>query len=122
MNGYYRWLACAVGVLVLGACEPTDASEKTATVLRGAPAHGDRQAGAVIAGKWCAGCHGGGATLRDNAPTFAALAASQRTDGAIRAFLMEPHSPMPLLSLSRQEIEDILAYLHSLKATVPAAP
>lgn len=116
MNSYLKVLVLIAGAGLLGACDRAESTNSKPTVLRGAPAHGDSQRGAVIADKWCAGCHAEGPVMRDNAPTFAALAASQRTEGAIRAFLMQPHAPMPPLSLSGQEIEDILAYLQSIKA------
>src|SRR5262249_39084507 len=32
----------------------------------------------------------------------------------IRGWLMEPHPPMPSISLSRQQIDDVIAYLRTL--------
>jgi len=76
---------------------------------------GDPKRGAAITAKWCAGCHLSGPTADDHIPTLGALAAHPpRTDGAIRTFLMQPHKPMPPLELEIQQIEDIIAYLHTL--------
>jgi mono/diheme cytochrome c family protein len=44
----------------------------------------------------------------------ALLGGKQRTADEIRGWLADPHPPMPNLNLSRQEIDDILAYLESL--------
>ncbi|NJO37736.1 MAG: hypothetical protein HC871_09095 [Rhizobiales bacterium] len=39
--------------------------------------------------------------------------AAERT-GDLKAWLADPHPPMPNLSLSRLEIDDLLAYIESL--------
>lgn len=81
---------------------------------------GDPKRGAAITSKWCAGCHLSGPTADDRIPTLEALALNPpRTDGAVRSFLMQPHTPMPPLELGTQQIEDIIAYLHTL-GPVPA--
>ncbi len=85
----------------------------------GAKLYGDAARGREIAERWCAGCHAMGVTQDDRIPSFPALARSlPRSEGAVRAFLMQPHLPMPPLELGTQQIEDIVAYLRA----VPPAP
>jgi hypothetical protein len=48
---------------------------------------------------------------QDAAPT---LPPANRDQGWLRTWLIDPHPPMPNLHLSRQEIDDIIAYLSSL--------
>jgi len=38
------------------------------------------------------------------------LAKRPGMEGSLRVFLMEPHPPMPPISLSTQQIEDIIAF------------
>jgi len=80
-------------------------------------AQGDPAAGRDIVRSWCTACHvvdreGTGADAGPALPTL--LASKQRSADEIRGWLADPHPPMPNLNLSRQEIEDILAYLESL--------
>ena len=80
-------------------------------------AQGDPEAGRAIVRSWCTACHvvdleGTGADA--GPPLPALLAGKQRSADEIRGWLADPHPPMPNLNLSRQEIEDILAYLESL--------
>jgi mono/diheme cytochrome c family protein len=80
-------------------------------------AQGDPAAGRDILRSWCTACHvvdleGTGADAGPALPTL--LAGKQRSADEIRGWLADPHPPMPNLNLSRQEIEDILAYLESL--------
>ena len=80
-------------------------------------AQGDPEAGRDIVRSWCTACHvvdleGTGADA--GPPLPALLAGKQRSADQIRGWLADPHPPMPNLNLSRQEIEDILAYLESL--------
>jgi mono/diheme cytochrome c family protein len=72
----------------------------------------------VLAQAWCTGCHIVGPTVTggDSAPPFAAIANRQKlAPGALRAWLTDPHPPMPNLDLSRQQIDDVTAYLDSLR-------
>jgi mono/diheme cytochrome c family protein len=88
-------------------------------VLAGAPAlaAGSASDGHALAQAWCSSCHmvdpsGQGP---DTAPPFATIAARNPGDnGWLRAWLASPHPPMPNLGLSRQQIDDIVAYLNSL--------
>lgn len=74
------------------------------------------EAGADLAARWCAGCHvvaeDGAGT--DAAPSFVDIA-RKRSAGELRAFLSVPHAkPMRGFTLSRREIEDVVAYITSL--------
>lgn len=100
------FVAYAVGTPVTQAAEPT---------VRGALPAGDAARGKEITQKWCAECHSTGPVAGDRAPTLAALAVDpKRTDAAVRNFLMQPHTPMPPLELEIQQIEDVIAYLHTV--------
>ena len=80
-------------------------------------AQGDPEAGHALALRWCTACHvvdraGEGA---DAGPAFPSLLADgERTADEIRGWLVDPHPPMPNLALTRQEIEDVVAYLQNL--------
>ena len=79
---------------------------------------GDAAQGVMLARTWCASCHvvepgGRGA---DTAPPFVAIANDpKRPPAALRAWLTRPHPPMPNMNLTRAEIDDLVAYLRSLK-------
>ncbi len=79
----------------------------------------DAEAGRLLAGRWCSACHtvepSSGA---DQAPTFEAIARDpSRSSDWVRAWLMLPHPAMPDMTLSRSEIDAIIAYLQSLDDT-----
>ena len=81
-----------------------------------AHATGDSQAGHRLAEQWCNTCHiveesGAGP---DTAPPFPVIARNRKDRAWVRAWLAAPHPPMPNLSLTRQEIDDVVAYLDSL--------
>ena len=83
-----------------------------------ASAAGDTAAGKDLATQWCASCHliGDSGTASDGARPFAALAKDPKmSSDRLSAFLTEPHGGMPGLSLSRQEIDDLVAFIESLK-------
>lgn len=73
------------------------------------------QRGALLARDWCAPCHAlNGPTASDAAPPMAVLA---RLDAPVlRAFLSQPHPPMPPLTLANDEIDDLLTFLKTLRA------
>jgi cytochrome c len=80
-------------------------------------AAGDIDAGRRLTQQWCTGCHvaarSGSGT--DSAPPLPNIAQHQGRDRQwLRTWLTAPHPPMPNLNLSRQEIENIIAYLESL--------
>ena len=84
---------------------------------RPASADGSRDAGLRLAQHWCSGCHTVGDTpsATDVAPSFPEIARARGRDRRwLTAWLMAPHLQMPDFSLSREEIEDVVAYLSSL--------
>jgi mono/diheme cytochrome c family protein len=84
-----------------------------------ARAAGSAEAGETFARQWCSQCHvvsDDQQTALADAPTFKSIAAKYGTDvGPLEAFLTDPHPPMPNLSLSRQELQDLIAYIGSLR-------
>lgn len=81
---------------------------------------GDVAAGHRLAETWCSSCHAvDPAPQRSTdigAPAFAAIAdMASTTPLALRAFLQTPHAQMPDLHLSRDEIDDLTAYILSLR-------
>ena len=81
---------------------------------------GDIAAGRRLAENWCGSCHVVDASSRQGvssgAPTFFAIARMKSTTPmALRAFLQTPHSRMPDLHMSREEIDNITAYILSLR-------
>jgi len=85
------------------------------TAAAPALAAGDAAAGRRTADTWCVGCHLTGdeqkAALVD-APTFPDIA-KRMTPEALRAFLFNPHPPMPQFRLTRRDIEDLIEYIES---------
>jgi len=79
----------------------------------------DAAAGRAIAERWCAACHLVGPDQRTasaGVPPFAEMARRHAGSVAVlEGFLADPHPPMPNLSLSRQEIRDLVAYIGSLR-------
>lgn len=94
-------LALMAGILAAGAAHAQD------------PADGRR-----IAQRWCSSCHvvAPGAGGSDAARPFEAVANDPNftPDGA-RAWLADPHPPMPNLALTREEIEAVIGYIASLR-------
>jgi cytochrome c len=83
----------------------------------GAPASGNAAAGRDLVTRSCISCHAqndaGKAT--DGAPPLSFIARDNKQRPAfIRGWLMDPHPPMPGIMLSRQQIDNIIAYLESL--------
>ncbi len=81
---------------------------------------GDAAAGRHLAETWCSTCHVVTPTTQrgasNGAPTFAANARKKSTTPlSLRAFLQTPHERMPDLHLSRDEIDDLTAYILSLR-------
>jgi mono/diheme cytochrome c family protein len=100
---------------------PKLSAASAAWMLLSAPAFaaGDAAAGKALAERWCASCHlvgPGQASATTEAPPFATIATRDADAiAALAGFLADPHPPMPDLSLTRQEIRDLLAYIGSLK-------
>lgn len=106
MNTRTRRIAGAtILLLALGACDSGEAASHS-------------ENGRRLAKAWCSGCHSVESTdqASDAAPTFASIAKSGGEDGAwLRAWLSAPHPAMPDMTLTREEIDDIVAYLSALK-------
>ena len=79
----------------------------------------DAEQGRELARTWCAECHivaPGQSGGSDAAPPFPTIANDEAyTDDRLKTWLADPHPPMPKLSLSRAQIDSILAYLKTLK-------
>ncbi|MEN3950164.1 c-type cytochrome [Iodidimonas sp. SYSU 1G8] len=78
--------------------------------------------GADLAQIWCSACHVTGTapaqTGMDTAPAFSKLAPAVAADPArYKTFLTRPHGPMREITLSRDEIDALLAYIQSLDET-----
>jgi len=81
---------------------------------------GDAETGERLAKQWCSSCHvtngGPGGSGLDAAPPFRTIANTPgKTAGALRSFLLHPHSPMPDLQLSEPDIDDLIAYFETLR-------
>lgn len=93
----------------------TSAAGTAQVATPGAKIYGDPQSGRIIVERWCAGCHSMGVIADDRFPSFPMLAKNMaQSEGAIRAFLMQPHKPMPPVELSGRQIDDIIAFLHTV--------
>ena len=83
-----------------------------------AQAAGTPQAGKAIAERWCASCHV--VTVEQtqasaDVPSFRSIAIKTERLDWLSGFLAEPHPPMPNFSLTRQEVQDLVAYFESLR-------
>ena len=83
-------------------------------------APGDPAEGQRIAQRWCSNCHladpGAQRNANDAVPSFAAVAnMPSTTSQSLHAFLLTSHPPMPDFRLSRQHIDDVSAYILSLR-------
>lgn len=83
-----------------------------------AQSRGSPDNGLKLARQWCTTCHvvepaGRGG---DAGPPFVQVAnRPDRTAQTLRAWLNDPHPPMPNLGLSGREVDDIAAYIESLQ-------
>ena len=77
----------------------------------------DAARGKTIAKRWCSACHlvapEQTRALAD-VPSFAEVARMKLPADSLKAFLSDPHPKMPDMSLTRGEIQDIVAYIQSL--------
>ena len=84
-------------------------------------AAGRGEVGKAIGQRWCAACHQVSpeqTTASADVPSFMTIAQMRATPSALAAlegFLADPHPVMPVMSLTRQEIADLVAYIGSLK-------
>ena len=88
-----------------------------ATAASTAAAAADAEMGAKIAARWCAECHLVSQSQRFSkvdVPSFAAIGRDPAFDAKrLSAFLMTPHSKMPDMSLTRAEVEDLVAHIRA---------
>ena len=79
---------------------------------------GDIKAGRHLSETWCSSCHlvEAGATngVSNGVPTFVGIARLKSTT-VLRAFLQTPHAAVPDLHLSRDETDDLVTYILSLR-------
>jgi len=84
-----------------------------------APGQTDAARGHTLAQAWCSSCHvveKFAVPLEQRAPAFTAIAAMRSmTPLAIRVFLQSSHEPMPNFILKNQDIDDLAAYITSLR-------
>jgi mono/diheme cytochrome c family protein len=82
---------------------------------------GDPEDGKQVAERWCSSCHlvaAGQAAANADVPTFMSLGKRRNITGDRLAFLLlNPHPAMPQLSLSREEISDLAAYINVFSRT-----
>jgi mono/diheme cytochrome c family protein len=110
-SGLKLWKVAAAGLVWLAAAGLPQAAT--------AQGWGDAAAGKEMAVRWCAECHmvaPDQARASADVPTFMDIA--KRVDGdfaVIEGFLIDPHPAMPVMSLTRQEIRDLIAYFATLK-------
>ena len=81
---------------------------------------GDSAEGRRLALQWCTSCHvvdESQENASDAAPPFFEIANDpSRSSAGLRAWLADPHPPMPPVNLTHRETEDVIAYLESLRA------
>ena len=109
-----RLAVAVVGCWLLGGYPALVAAQET----------GDIPAGRRLAETWCSACHVVGPSQQrgtsNGAPTFAAIARMKSTTSlSLHAFLQTPHDRMPDLNLSRDEIDNLVAYILNLRQTRP---
>jgi mono/diheme cytochrome c family protein len=81
---------------------------------------GDVAAGKRLAETWCSSCHVVAPSAQTGAstgvPTFAAVARMPSTTPiSLRAFLQTPHARMPDLHLNRDETDNLIAHILTLR-------
>jgi len=81
----------------------------------------DVSAGRELALNWCSECHlvveSQDSVPSDSVPTFFAIANHRSTtELGLRVFLTSPHGRMPNIMLTREQMDEIIAYILSLKA------
>ena len=85
-----------------------------------APGENAASRGHALAQAWCSSCHAVEKFAipldQRRAPAFTAIAGQRSTTPlAIRVFLQSSHEPMPNFILRSQDIDDLAAYIMSLK-------
>lgn len=126
-----RRVALELATMVDGAgrwpLRPAFATRRFAAILLAALAGGvatsamaaDAAEGERLARQWCAACHivaDDQTTGSADVPTFREIAGRSDFDpNNLAAFLADPHPKMPDMSLTRREIDALVAYFESLR-------
>ncbi len=80
---------------------------------------GDAGRGRALSERWCAKCHAiapGRQGPEPGIPSFMRMAAEpENTRSALRQFITIPHFEMPPQTLTTAEIDDVIAYILSLR-------
>jgi cytochrome c len=79
---------------------------------------GDAENGKALATRWCGNCHQVGTRMpvQDAVPPLREVAAQPyATKQWLTTWLTNPHPPMPKLDLTRREIDDLVAFLLTLR-------
>jgi mono/diheme cytochrome c family protein len=93
----------------------------SAAVAASSPsAAADVAKGEQLTRQWCVHCHviaaaPAAGTVQQGPPSLRAVAQGGRSGGQLRAFLSRPHGAMPDLALARSEIDDLIAYIETLR-------
>jgi mono/diheme cytochrome c family protein len=80
-------------------------------------AAGDAGEGKRVAERWCSSCHivDQSGRQRETAPSFAVLANNPAKSAQfLKAWITNPHPPMPNFNLTRRTVDDLVAYIRSL--------
>ena len=89
-----------------------------ACLWMGAAQAGDAVEGRKVVERWCVSCHtvSADSAARDVAPPFSVIARDLAYDqDRLLQVLSDPHPPMPRVHLSRKELDDVIAYIESLR-------
>lgn len=81
---------------------------------------GDAEAGRQTAERLCTSCHvsdtSSSQSVPAGVPTLRAIAnRPEQTAERVAGMLIDPHPPMPNTRVTREEINDVVAYLQSLR-------
>jgi mono/diheme cytochrome c family protein len=95
---------------------PVDTARASDTAMAAQAAEvGEPGQGRLLAERWCSSCHGTTSRGSDAAPSLPRLMRGRPNDEArLRSWLAAPHPPMRGIELSRQQTEDIVAWLRQL--------
>ncbi|QBR70766.1 cytochrome C552 [Beijerinckiaceae bacterium] len=101
------------------ACGLLAATLATATSAPGQIVNGDTGMGRQLAKNWCSDCHAVGPNDETNGdgPSFVSIANMPSTTSiSLHAFLQTSHERMPNLVLTQTQIDDVVAYILSLRS------
>ncbi len=104
------WLAISIA-LGAGGSVPAHGQDREVTTRP------DPQKGSALAQRWCASCHLVSYTQKqanDGTPSFREIAdRADFNEARLAFFLLVPHPMMPGMSLTRDEVRDLAAYIDS---------